>query len=495
MSESTIRQLFVVVTLDTIPTEDFTFGQRLETTSFSVAEVHTPRNIDSSEADGMNKQSSFQTAHYSPDPASERYELRMRNSQDTAKDIKNALIADLQRNINKQKDDSSEDTRKAPLKSYNEGLVLLNRYPDSIATKVLSYLGDIIEDDDTLENFGVVPNVYGYVELHMRLVTAKNESPSEKETSKSDTKSQREGASGWVPLPREAHRWVQAPGQPHPKVYVLHAMRTGGPRAVIRLMKQYSDHARNQEECIFALIKLASVSGNGSLFRNRLALNLRAMSLAALAARSFPDHIGVQKQMLALACYCCGGLDRSMISHPATGKKCVVSTPPQLALVVLSTPIAKYGGGGPIVLKTLGWAIRELEPLEPLERLAIRGSCLGDIVESAFLLLSMLLQFVESSDGGAEEWGEIESDEDIKARIESCQCVRKLVLEGESKGSGPEGLESLIQRGLDAVIGCSFETSAKSAGEKLLASLRLSLSTGGLANLKDKKKSKKKQKR
>ena len=501
----TIRQLFVVVTVDKTPSADVAFGHPAEPQPQAAAS-----GIDEEDGEGGGEKGRAskgttppqsedeeiygRPAQQPPDPPSERYELRMRNAQDTASVIKGALAADLRLRLDQASGKDTAGTNAAPLQSYNQGLVLLQRYPDAVATKVLSYLGDILEDRDTLSSFGVTPNAYGYVELHLRLVTARDENPSDidRETKKENGEvvgPSKGGANdvnvipllrdggGWAPLPREARSWVAVPGQPHPKTYVLHAMRTGGPCAVLRVMERYSGHARNQEECLFALVMLGSASGNGKMFRDRLVLRTRALALATAAARKFAHHIGVQKQALAFACYCCSGAGRSGVAHPRTGKKCVVSAPPQLASAVLSTALARYGGGGPLVLKALLWATEELEGLAPSERLGVRGSSLGDVLEYGFSLLSNLLQFVKGFDGGAEEWEDLESDKDAAARASCHGAVMKLIAEGP----GISGLRASVARGVSAVEGCSFEASARKAGEKLLEMLDESEEAGVLA--------------
>ena len=526
----TIRQLFVVVTVDKTPSEDVSFGH-----STRAAEPGEEANEAGGEAreeaertgkltttaqgrspsPGQNRLDDDDDEAFGrprlppPDPPSERYELRMRNAQDTAGAIKGALMVDMQLLLDQDAGKDTAGTKAAPLQSYNQGLVLLRRYPDVIATKVLSYLGDILEDGDTLDSFGARPNAYGYVELHLRLVTARNENPSDIDRQMAKEKGEviapsqgsaadngdidvkkipllRDGG-GWAPLPREARSWLAVPGQPHPKTYVLHAMRTGGACAILRVMERYPKHARNQEECLFALVMLASVSGNGKQFRDRLVLRTRALSLATMAARSFAHHIGVQKQALAFACYCCSGVGTSAVAHPRTGKKCVVSAPPQLTAAILSTSFARYGGGGPLVLKALAWATDELEGMTPSERLGVRGSSLGDVLEYGFSLLSTLLQFVKSADGGAEEWEDFDGDKDTAARATCRDAVMKLVAEGPGIG----GLRASVARGVEAVVGCSFEESAKKAGAEVVRNLDEAVVAGVLAVKKKGKKSKK----
>ena len=61
---------------------------------------------------------------------------------------------------------------------------------------------------------------------------------------------------------------------------------------------------------------------------------------------------------------------------------------------------------------------------------------MGDILETVFSLISSLLDFVKVTDGGAEEWEDVESDEDVSARSKSFDAVCNLVLEGEGSGGG-----------------------------------------------------------
>ena len=140
----TIRQLFVVVTVDKTPPEDVSvdsLANPADATSLSVAHDGGRSGFRGGDGELALEHSS----HGLPDPPSERYELRMRNAQDTAGSIKSALMSDMKLVLDRAAGKDTSGTKAAPLQSYNEGLVLLQRYPDTVATKVLYW--DIIEDN------------------------------------------------------------------------------------------------------------------------------------------------------------------------------------------------------------------------------------------------------------------------------------------------------------------------------------------------------------
>ena len=96
------------------------------------------------------------------------------------------------------------------------------------------------------------------------------------------------------------------------------------------------------------------------------------------------------------------------------------------------------------------------------------------------------------TDGGAEEWEDVESDEDVSARSKSFDAVCNLVLEGEGSGGGAEGLRDSVQRGIDVLGGCVFEDSARAAGEALLLKLKQAQEAGGLSESAKKKRANRK---
>jgi hypothetical protein len=170
----------------------------------------------------------------------ERYELRMCNTNNTVADIKRLLVAD--------KDDTNQSdldiVKKAEAENPNAGLVLLTQHPNAVL--VLKYNGDIMDDSEKLSSYGVNSNVYGYVEFD--LVIYNNHGAPNRINSIviGHDIQQQLGTTAtqnaiWEPLPREAVHWSLQPGPPVLKSYLLHAVRCGGSKGVLRILDHWKE--------------------------------------------------------------------------------------------------------------------------------------------------------------------------------------------------------------------------------------------------------------
>ena len=319
MSEGTLRQVFVNVTLDatlsalfepcsfglpilketlcattTIHTEIDTNTSRKSTNNKSTAandhraellergniprdlnDNHLPEehNSNTAQSGGVGQfQPSFDPRKNNSVVTHEKYELRMCNQKNSVAEIKQRLLNKPKENevttLNDSEDDDADElglVRKAKTTDPNDGLVLLQKYPRAVL--VLKYKGDVMDDADKLSDFGVKSNVYGYVTFDLIMyinhgapeslvavvvghahAKATKEQPEQPQPQPQRHPSHRFGTKNnimaiWEPLAREAVHWPIQPGPPLPKAYLLHAIRCGGSKGILRILAHWYGHA------------------------------------------------------------------------------------------------------------------------------------------------------------------------------------------------------------------------------------------------------------
>ena len=435
-------------------------------------------NSNTAQSDGVGQfQPSFDQRKNNSVVTHEKYELRMCNQKNTVAEIKQRLLNKPKENevtaLNDSEDadeDADEDVdedelgfvRKAKTTDPNDGLVLLQKYPRAVL--VLKYKGDIMDDADTLSDFGVKSNVYGYVTFdlivcinhgapeplvaivvgHAKATKKHLEQPQRHPSHRFGTKNNIMAI--WEPLAREAVHWPIQPGPPLPKAYLLHAIRCGGSKGVLRILTQWYGHARNHEESLWSLILLGARSGSGIAYRNRLVHHDHVLQHIAMSVDKFPEHVGVQKQNIGLLHYLTNGSK----SQPGSCSICIA--------IIKEKLITK-------IFQALAWSNEMLQPMAKAERLGPRGSCFGDVIEYACNTLRNLISGLDDPLRSTKRW--TEEDDDLESKNQRQRMQKEIQHQmRQAKTSGE------LKKAKTCIVGCSFETTALAAVEGLLHALQ-----------------------
>ena len=378
----------------------------------------------------------------------ERYELKMVSLKTTVRELIEMLNLNLV-----VKDEVQEDmgiVRKAKQKSPNEHLVIIKKhYYDSILS--LSYKNDVLDDNKTLREYDIATNVYGYVELELGVYTTHG-APEAVSTlvmghppvgAPEGKAAKTNPVATWTPLQREATHWPNQPGPPAPKAYLLHAIRCGGTTGIIRVFEKYAKHARNVEECLWALLIAGARSNNAIAFRKRLVFDEKVLTLIKYAMSQFPEHVGVQKQALGLLHY----LISTSGEYDAYQDICIA-----IATVDFNAKI----------LNALSWSSEMLTGIKKMERMSTRGSCLGDVIEYGCLVLFGLVNGLCDPPVDSERWNREDDTPQLgKARASLQKNVKKECRDAEER-------KELLSQAKVCVEGCAFEETAVKAVDGLL---------------------------
>ncbi len=175
----------------------------------------------------------------------------------------------------------------------------------------------------------------------------------------------------WTPDPRLKNMWVPKAGFPHPSQATRHALRRGGTKGIIELMKAYPSHQTSNMECLWALMDAAAKAEDAIEWRDRLVEAEGVTEVVMKALACSPRHWGATKQCVGFLHYLARGNQKPFLLKLINN--CNVMAP---------------------VLAAVREATDALSSTR--NKINARASCLCDVCELAAGLLASLM---ETSDG------------------------------------------------------------------------------------------------